>query len=158
MVAINWLVVVLGTVGYQVLGALWYGPLFGTLWMDAMDFEDGPPTDNAMLGYVVTGVGALVATGALAVLIDMVGASTWQDGLLIGLLAGIGFVATTAVQSVPFEGRSSTVYAINVGYNVVALAGLGVLLAVWWGPRVPPFEIVTHTLGRLFTAPHVEGR
>lgn len=96
-----------------------------------MDFEDGPRTDNATLGHVVTGVGALVATGPLAVQIDTVGASTWQDGPLIGLLAGIGFATTTAVQSVPCEGRSSTVYAIHVGDNLVALAGLGVLLTVW---------------------------
>ena len=28
--AINWLVVIGGTIAYQVLGALWYGPLLGS--------------------------------------------------------------------------------------------------------------------------------
>lgn len=39
MVDINWLGVVAGTIGYQVLGALWFGPVFGKLWMDALGYD-----------------------------------------------------------------------------------------------------------------------
>jgi len=49
----------------------------------------------------------------------------------VGLAAGLGFVATAGLQAVPFEDRSWTTYALSVGYNVVALAGIGVLLALW---------------------------
>lgn len=127
----DWLAVVGAAVGYQVLGAIWYGPLFVGVWMDAVGMDDGEMADDdPTVGYLLTGVGALVATVALAVLVDWTAATTWQDGLAVGLLAGVGFVATTAVQAVPFEGRSPTVYAINVGYNAVALAGIGALLAV----------------------------
>lgn len=133
MVSIDPIAVVVGAVGYQVLGALWYGPLFGDRWIAAMGLEDPHEAgmDNQNLGYAATAVGALVATLALAVLVDFAGAATWQDGLVLGLLAGVGFVATTSVQTVAFEGRSPVVTGINVAYNAVALAGIGVLLAIW---------------------------
>lgn len=130
--AINWLVVIGGTIGYQVLGALWYGPLLGSRWMVAMGYDDHSDMgdESPTMGYVITAIGALIATISLAIIVDWVGATTWQSGLALGLLAGIGFVATTSLQSVPFEGRSWTVYAINVGYNVLALTLIGVALAV----------------------------
>ena len=133
MVEINWLAVVVGTVGYMVLGALWYGPLFGSVWMRSMGY-DGPEDvegEDSWTNYALTSFGSLVAAVALAVLVDWVGATTWQMGLGVGLAAGLGFVATAGLQAVPFEDRSWATYALSVGYNVVALAGIGVLLALW---------------------------
>lgn len=129
----SWLAIVVGTIGYQILGFLWYGTLFSSLWMNEMGYSDAEDVDgeSPMVGYAITTIGALIAVIALALVIDWAGATTWQTGLTAGALVGVGFVATTAVQAVPFEGRPWSIYAINTGYNVVALAGLGVLLAVW---------------------------
>lgn len=132
MVAIDWLAVVVGTVGYQVLGAVWYGPAFGARWLAAMGVDDpdelaGDPTR----GYLLTTLGALVATLAVAVLVDWTGASTWPAGLALGGLAGVGFVAATGLQAVAFEGRPWPIFLLNAGYNALALAGVGVLLAIW---------------------------
>lgn len=130
---VNWLAAIVGTIGYQVLGAAWYGPLFGGIWMDAMGFDSAEEVgdEDPTMGYLLTAAGALVATVSLAILVDAVGAGTWLDGLALGSLVGVGFVATTALQAVPFEGRAWPVYLVNAGYNVVALSGIGVLLAVW---------------------------
>lgn len=130
-VEISWVAVVVGTIGYQLLGAIWYGPLFGTRWMAAMGYaETDHPDDPGTMGYLLTTVGALVAVLVLAVLVDWTGASTWGDGLVVGLGVGVGFVATTGLQAVPFEDQSWTVYLLNSGYNILALAGVGVLLVV----------------------------
>lgn len=133
MVDINWLAVVVGTVGYMVLGALWYGPLFGSVWMRSMGYESAEDVEgeDSWENYALTTLGSLVAAIALAALVDWVGATTWQMGLTLGLVAGVGFVATAGLQAVPFENRSWTTWALSVGYNVVALAGIGVLLALW---------------------------
>lgn len=130
--AVNWLAVVVATVGYQLLGAAWYGPLFGSRWMDAMGYGEGEaPGEDAAAGYAMTTAGSLVAVAALAVLVDWVGATDPATGLALGLLAGVGFVATTGLQAVPFEERPWPVYLLSAGYNGLALAGAGVLLAVW---------------------------
>lgn len=133
MVDINWLAVIAGTIGYMALGALWYGPLFGGLWMRSMGYESAEDveSENAAQGYALTAVGSLIAAVALAILVDWIGATMWQMGLTVGAVVGVGFVATTALQAVPFEGRAWPTYVLNVGYNVVALTGIGVLLAVW---------------------------
>jgi hypothetical protein len=132
-VEVSWIAVVAGTVGYQALGALWYGPLFGDRWMAGMGFE-GPEEvhgdEDATTGYLLTTVGSLVAVVALVLLVDWTGASTPVEGLSLGVVVGVGFVATTALQAVPFEGRAWSVYLLNAGYNLVALAGVGVLLVV----------------------------
>lgn len=130
---ISWLAVVIGTIGYQVLGAVWYGPLFGARWVEAMGYEsvdDIHESENPTTGYILTTVGSLIAVIALGVLLTWVNATAWTDGLVVGLLIGVGFFATTGVQTVPFEDRSWTVYFLNAGYNIVAIAGAGALLAI----------------------------
>jgi hypothetical protein len=132
MVEINWLAVVVGTVGYMVLGALWYGPLFGSVWMRSMGYS-GPEDvegEDSWENYALTALGSLVAAIALAALVDWVGATTWTMGLTVGLVAGVGIPATTGLQAVPFENRSWTSWALGAGYNVVARAGIGVRLVV----------------------------
>lgn len=137
MVTIDPIPAMLGVLGYQVLGFLWYGPIFGGIWMDAMGetlgFEEGEGLEgeSPTVGYAMTAIGSLVAVVVLAVLIDWTGATSWEMGLGVGGLAGIGFVATTGLQAVPFEDRPWTAYLLNTGYNVLALAGIGGLLAVW---------------------------
>ncbi len=133
MVTIDPIPVVIGTVGYQLLGTVWYGPVFGSIWMDAMGYDnaDDMGGENATLGYTLTAAGSLVAVISLAVLIAWAGATSWEFGLGIGALVGIGFVATTGLQTVPFEDRPWMVYLLSTGYNAIALAGIGVLLAVW---------------------------
>lgn len=110
VVEVSWLAVVVGAVGYRVLGALWYGPPFGSRWMAA---------------------GPLVAAVALAVTVDWAGGTTWLAGLQVGLVAGLGIVATVGRQAVPFEERPWAVYLPSTGGNLVTLAGVGVLLAAW---------------------------
>lgn len=129
--ALNPVAIVIGTIGYMILGFVWY-TAFSAVWTDAMGWsEDEMAQEGSSIGYLITTVASLVAVISLALLLNWTDASTWQDGLAVGILVGIGFVATTAVQAVPFEGRAWSVYAINAGYNIVALAGIGVLLALW---------------------------
>ena len=128
---LNWIAIVAGTIGYMLLGIVWYSA-FSAVWTDAMGMSEADMAEtSSTIGYIVTTIGSLLAVIALAILLHWTEASTWQDGLVVGVLVGVGFVATTSVQAVPFEGRGWTVYAINAGYNIVALAGIGVLLSVW---------------------------
>lgn len=132
MVDLSWIAVVIGTIGYQVLGALWYGPLFGSRWMAGMGYESAEDVqgEDSWENYALTTLGSLVAIIALGVFVDWAGATTWIGGLAVGLVAGLGFVATTGLQAVPFEDRSWSVYLLSVGYNIVALALAGALLVV----------------------------
>lgn len=49
----------------------------------------------------------------------------------IGLLAAIGFIATSMGSLSLFEQRSSTLYLISNGYYLVSLMIIGAMSAVW---------------------------
>lgn len=73
----------------------------------------------------------------LAMIVQLIGASTAAEGVLLGLLAGVGFVATTQLPNYMFESRSLNIYVINVGYPVVTFTTIGLLLTVWQQVRDP---------------------
>ena len=68
---------------------------------------------------------------ALAVFIQAAGVTGVVDGLVVGLIAGIGFVAVALASNHAFEGKSLKLYLINAGFSVVQYAVLGILLAAW---------------------------
>ena len=73
----------------------------------------------------------------LALIVQLTGASTAAEGVLLGLLAGVGFVAATQLPNYMFESRSLKIYVINVGYPVVTFTTIGLLLTVWQQVRDP---------------------
>lgn len=130
---INWLAVVVGVIIYQALGALWYGPLFGRLWIESMGYAGPEEIDTEGMGpaYLVTALGSAVATVTLAFLVTWTQTVDWMAGAFLGALVALGFVGTVGLQEISFEERDATVYLIGLGYNLVALAGIGALLAAW---------------------------
>ena len=62
---------------------------------------------------------------------DWAQADNVGEGLLVGFLAWLGFVATTKAVSSLYEGRSRNLYLIDVGYHLVELLVMGVILALW---------------------------
>ena len=130
---INYLAVVVGVIVNMAGGALWYGPLFVNQWMAENGFttEQLEQAGEAWKGYVVSIVAAIVTVFILAVLVQLTGADEFAEGLLIGMITGVGFIATSQAANYTFESRSLKLYLINTGYPVVALAINGVILAVW---------------------------
>jgi hypothetical protein len=132
---INYLAVVAGVVMNMIVGGLWYSPLlFAKPWMAETGINmDAISEDKAGMirGYVVSVIASIAIVFAMSVLVEATDASGVTDGLLIGLLAGIGFVATTQAANYTFESRTLRVYAINVGYPVSSFLAIGLLLALW---------------------------
>src|SRR5688572_14861979 len=88
---LNWLAVVVATIAYFALGALWYAEFaFGKAWQRSVGWDFNPP-ENAGAGiYVAPLATCFVATLATA----MVGAASNTDnimeGILLGLIVGLG--------------------------------------------------------------------
>ena len=134
--SINYLAVVAGMVINMALGALWYSPvLFAKPWMAANNLTEeeirAKGTSAQMQGYAVAAVGALIFTLALAIIWQLAGITELLDGLILGLVAAIGLIATTQLAAYMFEGRPFKLYLINIGYSVVSFALIGMMLAVW---------------------------
>ncbi len=130
---VSLLAVVAGAVVNMILGALWYSPLlFAKRWMAALGRNSEEMMAQGGMGaaYGVTFVAALISVFVLGLVVTWSGARTVVDGMLVGLLTAVGFLATTNLGTVVFEGRSREIYLINIGYNLVSMMLVGALLAV----------------------------
>jgi uncharacterized protein DUF1761 len=122
-------VVVAAFAGFPI-GALWYGPLFGSTWMTHTGItKDMARQANMVKIYGTTLVLNLVIATSLAMFIGS--KSTWQDGLFAGCMAGLTFVATAFGISYLFEFRTLKLWAINAGFQVVVFSVMGTILGAW---------------------------
>ena len=58
-------------------------------------------------------------------------ASTAIDGAIVGIWLWLGFVATTMIGMVLWEGKPFRLYLINAGHVLAGLIVMGAILAVW---------------------------
>jgi len=132
---ISWLAVVIATVVYFALGAVWFAPQtpLGRAWVAASGYTS-PTTGMASgnLFYIVPAVTCFVAVLVTALLAKATGTDTATEGLVLGLLVGIGYAGATLVTTAAFEfnkPRQWTWGLIDASYHVVGLAIAGVLVA-----------------------------
>ena len=115
----------------MVVGFIWYGPLFSKLWMREVGLSEKEIGNGPGIGYLYTMVAAFIMGCVASFLVGLTGVTSVADGLVLGLLIGVGFVATSFATTYIFSMRSLTLYFIDVTYQVITivLAGaVGVLV------------------------------
>lgn len=127
---LNWWAILAATVVAFVIGGLWYGPLFGKAWMDALgkteeDIEPSP------MPFIVSFVTALITSVVLAALIQTLGIQSVSSGLILGGLMGFGFIATAMASDSAFCGWSINLFLIQSGYRVLYSVVMGGILTYW---------------------------
>jgi hypothetical protein len=126
----NFLAILVSALAGFALGALWYGPLFGAVWMRESGMS--PEKTRAMNVAKVYGTVLLlnlIAAGSLAMFIGA--DATWRFGLFAGFMAGLTFVATALGVIYLFEARSLRLWLINAGYQTVIFSIMGTILGAW---------------------------
>jgi hypothetical protein len=130
-VDINYVAVVVAALVPLLLGALWYSTaLFARPWMRAVD-RTQDELKGAGLGYVISAVGALFMSYALARIVRWAEVDELWNGALVGLLVWVGFVAPVLGVTTYFAGRPGRLWLINAGYQLVALVLVGAIHGVW---------------------------
>ena len=128
---INIFAIIICTIFYWVLGALWFSPfLFGKIWSKALgkNPDDLGPNLKQVLGSFIVN---LVATVMIAILLELIGSYNVLTGLLVGLLIGVGFVFTVDFYDVIFEQKSIIAYLIDSGYHAISFIIIGIILGLW---------------------------
>lgn len=133
---LNWVAVLVGGVVYFVLGAAWFSPaVFGRPWMAAIGFDESrqrPEMNPA--SYAGPAFFYLVASAATGLLAAATGTDTLQEGVVLGLLVGVGYTLTvTATDAVfdPNKPKPWTWFVISGAYHVVALVLVGMIIGAW---------------------------
>ena len=126
---VNWVAVIVATVVSMALGALWFSPVLFLKPWTALRPDKNPPSGNASpMLYVITAVGALVSALTLDWIIGLAHANTLAGGAIIGLYAGLGFVAPAILSDNLFNERPIKLFLIVAGFPVVGLLAMGAII------------------------------
>ncbi len=130
---LNWLAVIVATVAYFALGAVWYAPpVFGNLWMRAGGIQ--VPEQPQMSLYAIPFFTCLLATIAVGMLAIATGSDTVGEGIVLGLVTGVGIALGALFVTGFFDPQKpqAMVWAAVVsGYHVVGLVIAAIILAIW---------------------------
>lgn len=142
MLDVNYIAVLVSGVIAMILGGLWYGPLFGKMWMQGMGWD---PNNQALMAekkkasglhYAQMFVLALIQAFVLA---HVLWAFSVADPTYVGAWAGIfggfwiwlGFVLPIKYGDKLWGGKAFKYVAIDLGYYLVVLAVMGIVLSLW---------------------------
>jgi len=128
---LNWLAIVVATVAWFAFSAIWYSvPPLSNAWMRAAKVTpgDGPPLVTLL---VPTFIGYFVTTIAIALLARGVGATDLTDGLVLGIVLGVGFGVIGALVVQIYEQKGGSYWVINGINAIIAFSIVAVIVTVW---------------------------
>jgi hypothetical protein len=119
-----------------VLGAIWYSPvLFARQWMDAHGYTPETAaerrTRGALRAYAISLACYVIMAYVLALLVEYTNATGPAQGLWLGILAWLGFVATTGLTAQVFSDKRFATWVIDAAYQLASLLAMGLILASW---------------------------
>jgi len=131
----NYLAVIVAAVVYWLLGAVWFGMIFGNQWMklEHISEEQVASMKGAAVAvpYIVSFLTGVVIAFVLAQLCAWRNASTAARGASLGVLLWLGIVAPVTYTTNMYEMRPTNLFLINEGYVLVGLLVMGAILGAW---------------------------
>lgn len=128
-ISINWLAVVVATLSTFVLGAIWYGPVFGKVWMKENGFTEEDLKDANMGKIYGTAfvLEFIMATNLAFFLHD----TTLHESIFYAFLTGFGWVAMAMGVNYLFSRNSLKLWFIDSFYFVISFVIMGAILGAW---------------------------
>ena len=127
---VNWIAVVIGAVFNLAFGAVWYGPLFGKLWLRVIGKKEDEIQSSATM-YLLPLLAGLASSYVLAAIITGLGITLWWQGISIGIILGLGLGASATLTTGTFEDSPRGAWLLFTAYQLVVFAGQGLMFALW---------------------------
>ena len=131
----NFFAVLVASLVYFILGALWYSVLFGNSWSRGLEEHgvdiDEPTGKEVALKLLATFVGNVLASFAMAYLVYWTGSYRFTTGLALGSASGICFCAVSIGIAYAWEDKPLKLFLIDSSYHILGLSFAGVILSVW---------------------------
>ncbi len=126
---LNWLAIVVATLSTFVIGAVWYGPIFGKVWMQENGFtEEDLKEANMAKIYSTAFILELIMAINLALFLKGLSA---QEGLLYGFCTGFGWIAMAMGVNYLFSRNTIRLWFIDSFYFVISFTLMGAILTAW---------------------------
>ena len=129
---VNYLAVIVAAVVALVIGFAWYAPqTFGRRWMAYLGTTQAQLGNPGPTGMATGVIASLVNAWVLAVLALNLGGTSIADGVLLGIMCWLGFMATITAAQVSFEKKPWGLWLLNNSHNVLVQIVMGAIVAAW---------------------------
>lgn len=120
MESVNWISIIAMAVVSMMVGYIWYGPLFGKIWMKLSGKKEMGDKSQMPKTYAITFVASIVTAYVLSVFGASLNTAFW---------IWLGFQATLLLNTVLFEGKSWNLFYLNAGHQLVSLLAMSWVLS-----------------------------
>ena len=127
----NVLAVLVAAVLQWLIGWLWFGVIFSKSYRALVGVAEGQKKGNPGGVMALVFITNLIITFAVAQIVVLSHVSTFNMGLFIGVVCGLGFVAPPLLALHVSEGKPFKLYGINTVYWLIAMGLSGGMLALW---------------------------
>ena len=132
-VRLNYLAILVSALVYFAMQAVWF-TVFTKEWLEGIGktadqlHQEGA---SVVLAYVIGFAGALVMAAAISWFTQMTGKQTVIRGVLVGIVAWVGFVLTTWSAEYAFEEKGLRILLINTGNTLLGMVVMGAIQGAW---------------------------
>jgi uncharacterized membrane protein len=134
---VNWLAVLVSAVASLVIGGIWFGPMFGKMYMSAMGMDKMSQEQkdamkkNMTMTYVWQFIASLLMFYVLAGFIAWYpGMMSAKGGMTIALWAWLGFVVPLKFGDAIWGGKMS-LFWLAIGNSLITLLVGGAIIGAW---------------------------
>ena len=114
------------------IGFAWYAPqVFGNRWMGYLGTTQAQLGQPGAMGIVVGVIASLINAAVLALLSLNLGGMSLTDGVMLGVLAWLGFMATITAAQISFEKRPWGLWVLNNAHSLIVQVVMAAIVTVW---------------------------
>lgn len=135
--------VAIAVVASFAFGWIWYGPVFGKLWLQLMKF---PPTMKPDAKMMMKSIGLVLLGTVLTVHVMVYATNVWRPsvwgtgtdmhwcdyGFYSGLFTWLGFYVPMLLNSIAWEMRSWKLFLLNAAHSFANLQIIGMIVSYFY--------------------------
>jgi len=130
--SINYLAVIVAALCSFIVGWIWYGPLFGKIWMKLHGFSKDDLNEGTLSMPVIMIINYIAtALAALAIAMFIGPEANAGFGIFAGIMIAVFWIGTSRLNDVLYERKPLGLFFINVGYTLVIYVIMGAILGAW---------------------------
>ena len=129
---LNYVAIAVSAVIYFALGSVWFGPLFGKLWLKLVGLSlTEEDKKNALFMFIKTFILDFFITFAVAVVLNLTRSDSLISALGVAIILGVGFVIAPFLGNYMYAKRSMKLFFIESIYHVICICLVTVILTIW---------------------------
>ncbi len=139
---LNWLGILVAVLASMIFGFLWYGPIFGKLWLkhSGLKTKSPPSQQEMMTATALQGLGTLLTAWVLDHCVQVIMPAVWGAGengpsyvygFMCAFFLWIGFAVPAQLGAKAWEMKSWIFVGINVVYHFFNLQLIAIIVALF---------------------------